>query len=162
MSKDIADTAENATLCVRKWDVWQHYRKDRGSPSWIKLHRCVMRDWDWIDLTDAQRGQLVSIWLLAADHGSVIPASSRRIRILCHMETEPDLQLFISKGFLEVPSDGCQVVTTWLPDDAKVTHQRREEESREEEIRGEERRGKAEGAMRPNGLDEDYAEEIDL
>src|SRR5690606_6746155 len=69
---------------------------------------------DWVSLTDAQRGQLVAIWLLAADHDGVIPASPEIIKKLCFMDSEPDLQVFIDHGFIEAPPD-------WRQRDANVT-----------------------------------------
>jgi len=60
-----------------------------------------MRDPNWVALTDAQRGQLVAIWLLAADRDGVIPASPCLIQKLCYMDTEPDLQLLMEHGFIE-------------------------------------------------------------
>lgn len=88
-------------LKIRNWDKWQSYRSDRGQPPWIKIHREVMRNPDWVALTDAQRGQLVSIWLLAADHNGVIPASPEIIMKLCYMEKLPNLKLFMDYGFIE-------------------------------------------------------------
>jgi hypothetical protein len=93
-------------LQIHNWDKWQSYRSDRGQPPWIKIHRECMRHVEWVGLTDAQRGQLVGIWLLAADHNGVIPASPSIIKKLCHMDTEPDLNLFISQGFIDAPHDG--------------------------------------------------------
>jgi len=114
------DGKERPTLRVRNWDKWQSYRTDRGQPPWIKVHREVMRNPDWVALTDAQRGQLVAIWLLAADHNGVIPASPTIIMRLCYLDTLPDLELFMEHGFIEhgviVASDGRQ-------DDAKTTQQ---------------------------------------
>ena len=89
------------TLRIRNWSRWQSYRADRGQPPWIKIHRCVMRNPDWVALTDAQRGQLVAIWLLAADHDGVIPASPTVLRKLCYLDSEPDLQTFVDQGFIE-------------------------------------------------------------
>lgn len=86
---------------VRNWKKWQTYRSDRGQPPWIKVHRQIMRDPAWVELTDAQRGQLVAIWLLAADRDGAIPASPAIIRKLCFMETDPDLQTLVRLGFLE-------------------------------------------------------------
>lgn len=99
------------TLRIRNWDKWQSYRKDRGQPPWIKIHRQLMRDPNWVSLTDAQRGQLVAIWMLAADRNGVIPASAALIRKLCFMDSEPNLNLFIEKEFL----DGCQDGVTVTP-----------------------------------------------
>jgi hypothetical protein len=103
-------------LRIRNWDKWQNYRKDRGQPPWIKIHREVMRNPEWVSLSDAQRGQLVAIWLLAADRGGVIPASPEVIRKLCYLDNDPDLNLLIEKGFIDPPSTGCQVVVNVTPD----------------------------------------------
>lgn len=86
---------------VVNWDRWQSYRNDRGQPPWIKVHRCVMRNPEWVSLTDAQRGQLISIWLLAADRNGVLPDDPKLIQRLCFMTDEPDLTTFISLGFLD-------------------------------------------------------------
>jgi len=51
---------------VKNWQRWQNYRKDRGTPPWIKVHRNLMTNQEWAELTDAEKGQLVSIWLIAA------------------------------------------------------------------------------------------------
>jgi len=90
----------NGQIKVRNWDKWQSYRKDRGQPPWIKIHRCVMRNLEWVSLTDAERGQLVAIWLLAADHDGVIPASSKILQKICFMSSEPNINKFRELGFL--------------------------------------------------------------
>ncbi len=122
-------------LHIKNWDKWQTYRRDRGQPPWIKVHRRVMRNLEWLELTDAERGQLVAMWLLAADHDGVIPASPQAIQKICFMTKPLNLNKFIELGFLE--NDGCQP-------DANLTPERRQpdapkaEESREEKIREEE------------------------
>jgi hypothetical protein len=93
------------TLRIRNWDKWQSWRKDRGTPPWIKVHRRLMHDANWVELTDAQRGQLVAIWMLAAERDGVIPASARTIQRMCHMDTEPDLQVLADKGFIELDAN---------------------------------------------------------
>lgn len=114
-------------LKIRNWNTWQTYRKDRGQPPWIKLHRCVMRDPEWVLLSDAQRGQLVAMWLLAADRDGVIPALPLVLQKICFMSSEPELKLFMELGFIEdddsLTSSGCQP-------DVNMTHQSREEKSR--------------------------------
>lgn len=123
------------TLRIRNWDRWQSYRKDRGQPPWIKIHRQLMRDQNWVALTDAQRGQLVAIWMLAADRGGVIPASAAMVRKLCFMDSDPDLNLFIEKEFLERRHDDANMASERRHDDQP--EKRRGEEIREEEIREE-------------------------
>ncbi len=106
------------TLKIRNWDTWQSYRKDRGQPPWIKIHRRLMRHQNWVSLTDAQRGQLVAIWMLAADRHGVIPASPVTLKKLCFMDSEPDINLLIEKEFIEP--------------DAKLTPTRRHDDQPEE------------------------------
>ena len=50
-------------LKVHDWDIWQTYRKDRGRPPWIKVHRILGTSQKWSMLSDAERGQLVSLWI---------------------------------------------------------------------------------------------------
>ena len=104
-------------LKIRNWDKWQTYRKDRGQPPWIKIHRQLMRNVEWVSLTDAERGQLVAIWLLGADHDGVIPASPELIQKLCYMTKPPDLNKFTDLGFIE---------NGWRQHGVKLTRQSRD------------------------------------
>ena len=117
----------DSVLSVRNWDKWQSYRRDRGQPPWIKVHRCIMRDLDWVMMTDAQRGQLVAMWLLAADHDGVIPASPVAVQKLCHMNSEPDLKFFIDQGFL---CDDDSVASEWRQHDEPETETETETEKK--------------------------------
>jgi hypothetical protein len=105
-------------LYVHDWDTWQTYRRDRGQPPWIKVHRCLMRDPKWVALTDAQRGQLVSIWLLAADRNGHIPSSPDLIKRLCFIEGKLDLEVFITLGLIERRQDDANMVSGWRQRDA--------------------------------------------
>ena len=105
------------TLTVTNWERWQSYRADRGQPPWIKVHRTVLRNPEWTMLTDAQRGQLVQVWILAADKGGIIevPESVNIltfIRNVCCMSSDPDLEVLEELGFISL--------------DAKVTPTRRQ------------------------------------
>lgn len=117
-------------LRIRNWDRWQSYRRDRGQPPWIKVHRCLMRDLEWVAMSDAQRGQLVAIWLLAADHDGVIPASPEIVQKLCFMTDPPDLKFFMDQGFIE---DGDIVTPERRQPDANVSRQSRGEAETETE-----------------------------
>lgn len=107
------------SLEIVGWEQWQTYRKDRGQPPWIKVHRRLLRNPKWIELTDAQRGQLVVLWLLAADHDGKIEslAMARRIGF---MSSPIDIQVFVNAGFITVTPVGRQ-------DDAKPTPQGRQD-----------------------------------
>jgi len=101
-----------------------------------------MRNPEWVSLTDSQRGQLVAIWLLAADHNGVIPTPIRRqddanmtpkrqnnpinvihdaalmVQRLCMMESKPNLQLFMQLGFITLDAN---MTPTRRQDDAPET-----------------------------------------
>jgi len=124
-------------LKIKNWDKWQTYRADRGQPPWIKIHRRLMRDPEWVSLSDAERGQLVGMWLLAADRDGVIPASTELIQKLCFMESEPNINKFIELGFV------CQ-------NDAKLTPERRQVDQPKAEAKAE---AKAEDIDLPDWLD---------
>lgn len=132
---------------IKNWDKWQSYRKDRGQPPWIKLHRALMRDPNWVSLTDSQRGQLVSMWMLAADRDGEIPDDTKVLKKLCFMESDPDLKVFEGHGFLQ---HGCQhgvkVASSGCQGGVNMSHQSRVEESRVEESRGDKRREEDTGA----------------
>ena len=114
------------TRKIRNWDKWQSYRRDRGQPPWIKVHREVMRNPQWVALSDAQRGQLVAIWLLAADRDGVIPASPDLLRKLCHMDATPNLEVFVAHGFME---PGVNVASPWRQGDQPETEAEAEAEA---------------------------------
>ncbi|MDD5459711.1 MAG: hypothetical protein PHF37_10005 [Phycisphaerae bacterium] len=118
-----------AELKIHNWDKWQTYRKDRGQPPWIKVYRRLLRNMKWIKLTDAQRGQLVAIWLLAGDHDGVIPASSEDISKLCYLSDPLDLQFFIDQGFIE---NGVKLASTWRQHDAPEAETEAETEAEAE------------------------------
>ena len=90
-------------LYIHDWDEWQTYRSDRGQPPWIKVHRCLMRKPKWVGLTDKQRGQLVMLWLLAADNDGWIPHEPDILKRLCFMTEKPDVEFFINQGFIDDP-----------------------------------------------------------
>lgn len=112
---------------MRNWDKWQTYRTDRGNPPWIKVYRALMRNIDWITLTDEQRGQLVAMWLLAADKDGRVPADPSTLKTVCSMTNEPDLNLFKDKGFVVF---GAKMAPDRRQDDATLTPQSRVDQSR--------------------------------
>ena len=81
-------------LQVKDWQEWQTYRKDRGTPPWIKVHRCLLSNPKWAILSDAEKGQLVSMWIVAADNGGQIPDDNNILRKICQLDTPPNLNKF--------------------------------------------------------------------
>ena len=90
-------------LRVKNWAHFQHY-KDR-SPPWIKLHRELLRDYQFACLQDASKLHLMLIWLLASQLGNKIPADAEWIQRQIGSEHPPDLEALISHGFLVPDSD---------------------------------------------------------
>jgi len=85
---------------IRNWDKWQTFRKDRGAPPWIKIYRNLLSNEEWVSLSDADKGHLISIWILAADKNGVIPDNPKMIQRMCMLETLPNINKFIELGFL--------------------------------------------------------------
>ena len=88
-------------LKISNWNKWQTYRADRGQPPWIKIHRILLRNPEWQSMTDAEKGQLVSIWMLAADRNGEIPENPKMIQKLCGLDCAPDLQALVVSGFID-------------------------------------------------------------
>ena len=88
-------------LHIRNWDKWQSQRKDRGGYPWIKVYRRLMMDQEWLSLSDAEKGQLISFWMVAADRDGLIPNDPNLLQKVCHLDTVPDVKSFIDKGFLD-------------------------------------------------------------
>ena len=90
---------------ISNWDKWQTFRKDRGAPPWIKVYRNLLSNEQWVELTDAEKGQLVSIWMLAADKDGTIPDSAKMIQRMAMLDSKPNINKFIELGFM---STTCQ------------------------------------------------------
>lgn len=112
-------------LKIANWSKWQTYRADRGTPPWIKIHRILLRNPEWLQLSDAQRGQIVSMWVLAADKDGSIPTNPTALQKILSLDSEPDLQLFMELGFIE---HDANVASARRQDDANVTSARRQDD----------------------------------
>ena len=117
---------------ISNWDTWQTFRKDRGTPPWIKVYRNLLSNEQWVELTDSEKGQLVSIWILAADKDGTIPDSPKMIQRMAMLDTLPNLSKFIELGFLTTtcqPHDNQEINPCPQHD---APEKSREEKSREE------------------------------
>lgn len=90
---------------VENWDKWQTFRKDRGTPPWIKVYRNLLSNEQWVELSDSEKGQLISIWILAADKNGHIPDNPKMIQRMAMLDSKPNLNKFIELEFL---STTCQ------------------------------------------------------
>lgn len=98
---------------ITRWDEWQTFRKDRGTPPWIKLYRNLLSNEEWVTLTDSEKGQLVSMWILAADKNGSIPENPLMIQKMAMLDSKPNISKFIELGFMTPDCQPCdnQVVT---------------------------------------------------
>ncbi len=96
-------------LRVKNWEEFQHY-KDR-SPPWIKLHRDLLRDYEFSCLQDASKLHLMLIWLLASQMDNKIPADPDFIKCELKLKGDIDFKPLIDNGFLIDDSNtlaGCK------------------------------------------------------
>ena len=128
-------------LSVANWERWQSYRRDRGQPPWIKLHRRLLRNRQWVSLSDEAKGQLVSIWILAADRDGEIPEDPAVVQKLCYLDSKPDLLNFVELGFLDKPKGYRKMASTRRHADANVTHQKQRQRQNTETDKRESARG---------------------
>lgn len=123
---------------IRNWGKWQSWRGDRGQPPWIKIHRHILREPEWLCLSDAEKGQLISIWIVAADRDGEIVSDERILRKQCGLDDEINLQLFEELRFI-VRQEEDTMASSCRQCDAKTSSRReekRKEENRKEVIHG--------------------------
>jgi hypothetical protein len=90
---------DKAFLRVKNWDSFQQY-KDR-EPFWIKLHRSILTDYEFDQLTDVQQIHLIKIWLLAAKLNNQIPDDAVWIGRQIGARSKVDVKQMVTYGFLE-------------------------------------------------------------
>jgi len=56
---------------IKNWGKFQHF-KDR-KPTWIKLYRDLLNDYNWFKLDDKSSKILINIWLIAAEYDGNLP-----------------------------------------------------------------------------------------
>ena len=91
-------------LTIKNWAEFQHYA-DRN-PTWIKLHRALLDDYEFCALPDHAKGHLVLIWLFASQQGGRVPADPQFLTKKLGLNRTVDLAQLVNAGFLI--SDGNQ------------------------------------------------------
>lgn len=109
---------------MHDWDTWQSYRNDRGTPPWVKVHRSLLSNQKWAELSDAEKGQLISMWIVAADSDGYLPNDVKTIRKICQLDENPNLEKLIELQWVDV---------TGSQRDAKLTPTRRQVDAPETE-----------------------------
>jgi len=118
-------------LRVKNWDELQHY--GNRNPSWIKLYLRLLDDYDFAQLSDAEVGQLVKVWLLAARSKGEVPYDIKWIasRIACSGKVR--LDRFIQMGLL-IEADSRESASNLLatPHDRAILERKRKKEKERE------------------------------
>jgi hypothetical protein len=83
---------------VKNFEKFQHY-KDR-SPPWIKLYNELLENYEFGRLPDAQKGQLISIWLLASRTDNRLPYDPVWIASKINATSPVDLDAMFAAGFI--------------------------------------------------------------
>lgn len=86
------------TFRVKNFEKFQHYKNRR--PPWIKLYNELLDDYEFGQLSDAQKWHVVASWLLASCYDNKIPADPEWIAKRISADEEVDLSALESRGFI--------------------------------------------------------------
>jgi hypothetical protein len=101
----------------KNWGDFQHYR-DRA-PTWIKLHKSILDNYEYQCLPLASRALAPMLWLLASEYDDgKIPADLNKIAFRLRIyatELEDALSHLISSGFFICYQDASEPLAECLP-----------------------------------------------
>ncbi len=123
---------------VIDFEKFQHYR-DR-KPPWIKLYRDLLSDDRLFELSEADRYQLVALFLLASQHDNRIPFKDGWLRKELGINRPISLQKLVDAGWitlLEQDASGMLHASDVLANPEQAAIPRARAESREEKSREE-------------------------
>lgn len=108
-------------IAPKNWNDFQHY-KDR-SPTWIKLHKSILDNYDYQRLPLASKALAPMLWLLASEYDDgKIPLDydlmAFRLRVGID-ELENALSPLINSGFFVLYQDASEVLAECLPREEK-------------------------------------------
>jgi len=97
---------------IKNWTKFQHF-KDR-KPPWVKLHREILDDLEWHELSPVAAKVLVSLWLIASEHDGELP-DIKKLAFRMRMSEKAlenaisDLSHWLVQDDIKVISGGYQV-----------------------------------------------------
>lgn len=114
-------------LRPRGWDKFQHY-KDR-CPPWIKLHRDLLTNRDFMSLPIAGKALAPMLWLLASESkDGVFDASFEELQFRLHIsqkDYQDGLKCLIDKNFFESANGVlAECLQTAIPETERETEKR--------------------------------------
>jgi len=122
-----------ALIAAKNWAEFQHY-KDRD-PSWIKLHKKLLDDFDFQCLPVASRALAPMLWLIASESKEgIIDAEPKKLGFRLRMtpkEVTDALNPLIDGGFFSVLQDASDPLAR--PERGASPEKEEERRDREEE-----------------------------
>ncbi len=119
-------------LTPKNWKSFQHYKE--RTPSWIKLHKGLLTDFEFVRLPVDSRALAPMLWLLASEYeGGVIDASLEKIAFRVHMnadELQAALSPLITAGFFETSEVLATPLAGRLPREEDIKKRKRREDTR--------------------------------
>ena len=125
-------------LKPKNWVEFQHYKN--RNPPWIKFHRNILNDRDFMSLPLASKALAPLLWLLASEEqDGVFDASSEELQFrlrLTPKEIEQGIKPLIDKGLFVVASkalaEGLQVASKSCSETEREAETERETETERE------------------------------
>jgi hypothetical protein len=121
------------TLRIPKWRDFQHY-KDRR-PVWIKAHTELLLDDEFHELSDASKGHLFGLWLLAANYDGKIPFKPTWIAKQIGANGAIDWRELASSKWVALNAPASDLLANVYQDDSLRALAREEVEKEEERER---------------------------
>jgi hypothetical protein len=92
------------TIYVKNWDKFQpKLKRDRGRPTWIRLHLNLLNDINFICLDSEQQLDLIKIWLMNAESGDgTLPADSEKLGLLIRAGRPVNVSALEAAGFVGI------------------------------------------------------------
>jgi hypothetical protein len=116
------------TLSIKNWDSFQQY-KDRD-PKWIKLHREILNDYEFDQLTEVQQAHLMKIWLLASKLDNKIPNDPTWIARQIGAKSKVDIKQLVTSGFIVAYKSVQECTETYLETETETETETEERETK--------------------------------
>ena len=110
---------------VKNFERFQHYKTNRDdtAPVWIKVHRSLLTDFDFLALPDESKAHLMMIWILASQTKNRMPYDAKAIAQRIGANTKVDLDTLVHAGFLILESESESTLESFSDSTATKTHE---------------------------------------
>src|SRR5574340_1189937 len=105
------------SLRIKNFERFQHYRN--RNPPWVKLYTQLLDDVAFLALSDAARGQLMLLWLLAARMGNPLPDDARLLAGKIGSSGRLQLEELVAAGWL-IREDASTTLAPGAADNAST------------------------------------------